>query len=206
MINILNIGDSNAVSIFNTLEDLDYPCNLVSSASNLKDGILILPGVGSIGNFKDHMRIGDWESTILKYHKAGNKLIGICLGFQAMTAFSQESGGKRCMNIFQKNIQTIYFEKNNMTSHTSWENFKIHKNFLDKNGWIPLYKKSRKKILSGRVFYNHQFAVNHKSTNSIQINDYDSFSGMIVKKNIIGMQFHPEKSQDFGKEIFKLIL
>ena len=206
MINILNIGFSNAVSIGNTLEDLEYPYKLITKKSELQDGILILPGVGSIGNFKKDMNKANWEEFIIDYHKSGNKLIGICLGFQALTKFSEESGGTKCMNILKKDIQTNYFDKVKRKSHTSWKNFSISKNFLEINNWTPTYKRSKKKSLSGRVFYNHSFAVEHKSKSSIQISGHNNFSGLIVNKNVMGIQFHPEKSQNFGKELFRFIL
>ena len=104
MINILNIGFNNAASIKNTLEELDYPCKLISKKSQLESGILILPGVGSIGNFKKDMNQSGWQKCIVNYHESGNKIIGICLGFQVLTKHSMESNGVDCINILKKNI------------------------------------------------------------------------------------------------------
>jgi imidazoleglycerol phosphate synthase glutamine amidotransferase subunit HisH len=77
---------------------------------------------------------------------------------------------------------------------------------LDINSWIPFYGRSKKQSLRGRVFYNHIYGANNQSTNSLQIMGYENFSSIVIKKNIMGIQFHPEKSQALGKLILEFIL
>ena len=56
------------------------------------------------------------------------------------------------------------------------------------------------------MFYNHIYGANIKAKNSLQIQGYENFSSIVVKKNIMGIQFHPEKSQALGKLILEFIL
>ena len=73
----------------------------------------------------------------------------------------------------------------------------------------PKHQLSRQKILKGRVFYNHEFAVRctGESTFSVPIgatlNDY---SAMIVQGPIVGVQFHPEKSQSTGLALLRMLV
>jgi|TARA_B100001029_G_scaffold48172_1_gene38267 imidazole glycerol phosphate synthase glutamine amidotransferase subunit len=206
MINILNFGYGNAASIANTLESMEYPFKLVSHPKELVPGVLIVPGVGSIGVFSENLRRNQWKTHIQKYAKEGNNIIGICLGLHAFTSFSEESGGMRCMALLGKNIKTTVLNKDSEKSNTGWLPFSITKEFLDNNSWVPFYGRSRKQSLKGRVFYNHIYGANIKAKNSLQIQGYENFSSIVVKKNIMGIQFHPEKSQALGKLILEFIL
>tara|TARA_B110000014_G_scaffold48971_1_gene32430 strand:+ start:1003 stop:1623 length:621 start_codon:yes stop_codon:yes gene_type:complete len=206
MINILNFGYGNASSIANTLESLEYPFKLVSNPEDLSPGVLIVPGVGSIGVFSENLQRKRWKNHINRYAREGNNIIGICLGLHALTAHSEESGGMKCMGLLGQDIKTTVLNRDSEKSNTGWLPFSITKEFLDINSWIPFYGRSRKQSLTGRVFYNHIYGANNQSKNSLQIMGYENFSSIVVKKNIMGIQFHPEKSQALGKLILEFIL
>jgi imidazole glycerol-phosphate synthase subunit HisH len=206
MINVLNLGYGNAASICNTLEALEYPFELVAKPSDLKPGVLIVPGVGSIGVFAENLLDHGWESHIQNYANQGNNIIGICLGLHALTAFSEESGGKNCMNLLPGNIQTTILNQETNQSNTGWLPFTIEKNFLDQVGWSPFFSRSRKKSLKGRVFYNHIYGAKTEASYSLPISDHEEFASVVASKNIMGIQFHPEKSQLLGKLFLEFIL
>ena len=206
MINILNLGYGNAASIGNTLESLEYPYIFVQQPEDLKPGVLIVPGVGSIGVFSEALERYDWASHIKSYSNAGNNIIGICLGLHALTAFSEESGGMKCMNLLGGNIKTRQMDQKSQKSNTGWLPFKIDKEFLLTNGFQPFYGRSRKKSLSGRVFYNHIFGAKTRAKNSICIPGLENFASVIINRNVMGIQFHPEKSQLLGKLLLEFIL
>ncbi len=206
MINVLDLEYGNAASIGNTLELLEYPYTFVKRPSELKPGVLIVPGVGSIGIFTENLKKYNWAKNIQKYSKQGNNIIGICLGLHALTAFSEESGGMNCINLLNGNIQTKILFKESQKSNTGWLPFSIQKEFLLSNGYKPFYSRSRKKTLKGRVFYNHIYGANVCQKNSLQIPGIDSFASVVVYNNILGIQFHPEKSQLLGKQFFEFIL
>jgi len=206
VINILNFGYGNAASIANTLESMEYPFKLVSDPKDLEAGVLIVPGVGSIGVFSENLQKKRWKNGINKYAREGNNIIGICLGLHALTAYSEESGGMKCMGLLGNDIKTTVLNKDSEKSNTGWLPFSITKEFLEINSWKPFYNRSRKQSLKGRVFYNHIYGANVRAKNSLQINGYENFSSVFVKKNIMGIQFHPEKSQVLGKLILEFIL
>lgn len=206
MINILDLGYGNAFSIANTLELLGYPFHLVSHPSKLQNGVLIIPGVGSIGGLAHGLEKFNWSSHIQKYASSGNNIIGICLGLHALTSFSEESGGMKCLNLLPGNVSTFILDPLSQRSNTGWHSFSIEKNFLIKNLWVPFFARSRKQSVKGRAFYNHIYGAKINSNHSLQIPDYQNFASLVVKKNIMGIQFHPEKSQSLGKQLFEFIL
>ena len=185
---------------------MEYPFHLISHPSELQNGVLIIPGVGSIASLTSGLEKLDWSSHIQQYASAGNNIIGICLGLHALSAFSEESGGMQCMNLLPGNISTVILDQLSQRSNTGWHPFAIEKNFLIKNSWVPFFSRSRKKSIKGRVFYNHIYGVKTNSQHSLQIPEHRSFASLLVKKNIMGIQFHPEKSQSLGKELLEFIL
>lgn len=206
MINILDLGYGNSASIYITLQELQISSQIVKKPKELESGTLIIPGVGSIGMFKKKVDDGNWNKNIRDYLNTGNQILGICLGFQALTSFSEESNGIRCINLLKKNILTKKLHKTSNQSNTGWDQINISKNYLEKNGWIPQISKSKKDRIAGRVFYNHQYGVSFNNKSSIQINNLPEFSAMITQHNVMGVQFHPEKSQSFGKNFFEFVL
>jgi len=206
MINVLNVGYGNAASICNTLESLEYPFELISHPKDLQPGVLIVPGVGSIGAFKNSLSKHNWESHIKAYAGKGNNIIGICLGLHAFTLFSEESEGKECMNLLDGNIETKILNCHSQKSNTGWLPFFIEKEFLDQAGWSPFFGRSRKKSLRGRVFFNHIYGAKIQSKNVINIAGYKEYASVVVEKNIMGIQFHPEKSQLLGRLFLEFIL
>ena len=112
----------------------------------------------------------------------------------------------KCMNLLGGNIKTRLMDQKSQKSNTGWLPFKIDKEFLLTNGFQPFYGRSRKKSLSGRVFYNHIFGAKTRAKNSICIPGLENFASVIINRNVMGIQFHPEKSQLLGKLLLEFIL
>ena len=109
MVDIVDIGMGNVRSIHNVLSRLGLESNIVSRPESLSSHTLILPGVGSASPFMKKLHSTKLDCSIREHVNRGNKLIGICLGFQVMTLFSEEDGGTSARPIVQIQFLSIVF-------------------------------------------------------------------------------------------------
>ena len=209
MVDIIDVGMGNIRSIKNVLSRLGVSCRVVHEPSSLTSRTLILPGVGSARPFMQKISALQFDSAIQQHIFNGNKLIGICLGFQVLTEFSEEDGGTKCLGLIKSNtihLSNCYHSSN----HNQWEKFSIRKPDLCLSENFDSLLRCRLSVVRGRVFYNHEYGVNIPCAQEyfmpINSTDLSSFASMYSKDNIIGIQFHPEKSQITGLQLLSLVL
>lgn len=203
-VDILDLGSGNIGSIVNWIESVHVPVRIVKNVEDLKSELLIVPGVGSVGSYMERLRKSKFDEAIKKHVNEGKRLLGICLGFQIMSDYSVEDGGVECLGLISGKVERL-----NTNTHNGWESFKFDKRKLQQHSLNSKYKLTRKKIIDGRVFYNHEygFRCNDLAAKNIVISDnFKQYSGIVIKNKIIGIQFHPEKSQQTGRELIAMIL
>ncbi len=199
MITIVDYGMGNVGSIKNMLKKVGYSSIITSQISEIKNATkLILPGVGSFDNsVKQLSDLNLIETLTEKVLDEKIPVMGICLGMQLMTKNSEEGtlGGLGWIN-----AKTIKFKFKQDSSlkvpHMGWNIVKIEK---------------ESKIFQGmydhenRFYFVHSYHVvcdNPEDVLTSTFYDYN-FTSAFEKDNIIGVQFHPEKSHKFGMQILK---
>ena len=209
MVDIIDVGMGNIRSISNILSRLGLTSKVVCEPNSLASRTLILPGVGSAQPFMQKIRARQFDLAIQNHIRKGNKLIGICLGFQVLTESSEEDGGCKCLGLIKTNtVQlTNHYHSSN---HNQWEKFSLRKQDLRLSESFDSLLRCRLSVVHGRVFYNHEYGVelpcNQQYFTKINSTDLSSFASMYSKDNIIGIQFHPEKSQITGLQLLSLVL
>ena len=195
--NIIDIGLGNVRSIEHWLNRSNFLHKRVTQKEDFTDGPIIIPGVASAGEYMYRLTDFGLDREIIRRSKQGQKIIGICLGFQLLTDYSEEDGGVKCLGILKGSTKYIDGRK----THNGWESFYLDARKLDNN---PYVRKRRKKIVSGRVYFNHELKVELESSpyGKRLDNEITSFA---IQDNIFGFQFHPEKSQKTGQELLELI-
>tara|TARA_B100000927_G_scaffold236323_1_gene196984 strand:+ start:555 stop:1169 length:615 start_codon:yes stop_codon:yes gene_type:complete len=199
MIVIVDYELGNPKSIKNMLKKIGYDSIISQSVEDIKNAnFLILPGVG---NFKKGMNNLKKLNIInsLNHQVLVNKIpvLGICLGMQLMTNFSEE-GGVEGLGWVDAEVRKFSFKTNRLKiPHMCWNQVKLKKSFEFNFPEFP-----------PRFYFVHSFFVSCNVNEDIMSTSYYGieFVSSFLKDNIIGVQFHPEKSHKFGIEIFKMFL
>lgn len=178
----------------------DY--EILNSPSQLKfSNFIILPGVGAFDNAMLSLKKDGWIDSLKKYVLIDEKpILGLCLGMHLMTRGSQE-GKEQGLNFIA--ADTIKFNLDKLSEkkripNMGWNTISIKKNSF-------LFNNSNQLT---RFYFAHSYHVicdNPSDILTTTFYGYD-FISSFQKKNIIGVQFHPEKSHKFGFNFFQNII
>lgn len=198
MIGIIDYGLGNLGSIKNMLKIIGEKSIITSDKSELDNcDKLILPGVGAFDAGMNRLN----ETGLAQYIKdAANvskkPILGICLGMQLLGKRSEEGQleGLGLISFESKRFQVQ--EQNLKVQHMGWDIVDIKKD-------IPLTKDLKDSIQ--RYYFVHSYhAVCESEENVMMTCDYGyEFSAAVIQDNIMGVQFHPEKSHSFGMKLLK---
>lgn len=198
MIIIIDYGMGNLGSILNMFRVINVEAKISSKINDIANASkLVLPGVGSFDNAMNSLeKLKITKIINNKVLVEKTPILGICLGMQIMTDFSEE-GEKKGFGWIKGGV---YCFKNKINKkiripHMGWNTV----NVIKKNNLIKDLKKEDK------FYFVHSYFVKCLKKENIMLNsDYGlKFSSGIIKDNIYGLQFHPEKSHNYGRKIFK---
>ncbi|MCK4577448.1 MAG: imidazole glycerol phosphate synthase subunit HisH [Candidatus Marinimicrobia bacterium] len=186
MIGLVNYGMGNIGSVGNALDSLDAP--FIYSANPDELGHcqrLILPGVGAFGPAIERIRQLGLDKFLQAWAADGKPLLGICLGMQLLLDTSYEHGAHKGLNLIPGEVRKITGAERDV--HMGW-------NQVDPLGGDPLMPQP------GYGYFVHSFhCVPASETAVIGLTDFGgSIAAAIRTDNVMGVQFHPEKSQAYG--------
>ncbi len=172
-----------------------------------KADALILPGVGAFGEAMINIRRLDLVQPLREFAECGKPLMGICLGMQLLFSESQEFGHHKGLDVIKGYVAKFpvngFRHEKIRVPQMGWNQI-ISPSFNDSSYWdgSPL-----EKIKSGEfMYFVHSFYVMPESTdNFLAITNYADieYASGVIKENVWGFQFHPEKSGSEGLKIFK---
>ncbi|MCM8785114.1 MAG: imidazole glycerol phosphate synthase subunit HisH [Candidatus Omnitrophica bacterium] len=196
MVGIIKYGSGNIYSVFSALKFLGKEVVFIENLKMLdKVNYLILPGVGSFASSMENLeKIGLLEKIVYKLED-GVPFLGICLGLQLLFDWSEE-GKIEGFGILKGKV-VKFKNKNIKIPHMGWNKVKVLKDSL-------LFKD----IMDNSYFYfAHSYYVKTQKKFIIGKTNYKvDFPSIIVKENIVGTQFHPEKSGEIGLLFLKNFL
>ena len=193
MISIVNYNTGNIQSIYRKLTRLTDNVNIITTPEEVsKAKRLILPGVGHFGESMSYLeKSGLKEALNEAVIKNGIPIIGICLGMQLMARHSEEGNieglGWFDMNVTRMNVVDKYKYK---VPHTGWNQITYEKSH-------PLMKNLDNNC---EFYFVHAFYIKiAPKRDIISSTEYESeFVSGVQRDNIVGFQFHPEKSLKSG--------
>ncbi len=197
MINIINYNLGNPKSIKNLLSYLGIDSVISDDLNVLRTADrIILPGVGHFAHGMIQLEtLG--ISDIIKEHAfiAQKPILGICLGMQLMTNFSEEGEVDGLSLIDARTNKFQLQDQSVKIPHMGWNEVKWQKESSVLNGISE----------KPRYYFVHSYfveCINQQDVLGITNYGHD-FVSAFQHDNIIGMQFHPEKSHQFGMEILE---
>jgi len=207
MVGIINVGVGNIRSIKNWLDRSIVNWDVIDNPKDLINySLIILPGVGSASLFIDRLKKSGFFLELKNAHTRGQRMLGICLGAQVFMDYLEEDGGAEGLGFIKGHVLKLPIKNSN----TGWLPFSFNLNDLSKAWLQNKVSISRKTKIKGRVFYNHNYGLlltdNNVFSQFIDCDNLSPFSSIIQKKNVIALQFHPEKSQELGETLLKMLL
>lgn len=199
MIDVLIIDKigGNVGSVYKTLKRLKANVICGSSEEEIRQAKrIIMPGVGHFENAINKLKEAHiidvlYDKVIIKK----NPVLGICLGMQLMTEHSEEGDVDGLGWFPSVNVKRFHFHENKKykVPHIGWNTIESSVDCALLNG-----------ITERDFFYFvHSYYVKCANNDvSIAVTNYEqSFTSVIAKDNIFGVQFHPEKSYDAGDKL-----
>ena len=200
---IIDYGLGNLFSIQQACEYVGYSVEISSDPEKLlkADG-LILPGVGAFGNAMESLVSKNMVSPIFEFVKTGRPFMGICLGMQLLFTESEEYGRHKGLNLLNGKI--IKFPDFSMTNYRvpqiQWN--KIFPSTINSWDVTPF-----RNIRGGEYMYfvHSYFALPIDDSVILSLTKYANieYPSAVIKENILGIQFHPEKSSYEGLKIYR---
>jgi glutamine amidotransferase len=195
MIVIIDYGMGNLGSIANMIKKVGAKSIITSDLEEIKRADkLILPGVGSFNNgMRELKELGLIDTLNTKVLEDKTPILGICLGMQLMTQSSEEGE--------LDGLGWIEAESKRFVS----KSLKV-----PHMGWNIIYNQKESKLFTPtddeeRFYFVHSYYVSCNNREDIlTTTSYGhNFVSSFEKENIVGVQFHPEKSHKFGMRLFK---
>ena len=198
MVAIVDYGVGNLFSLSSSFQSIGVETVVTSDAAVLHAADrIVLPGVGAFGDAAQKLRSSGLADVVVAEAKAGKPLLGICLGMQLLFDKSLEYGEHEGLGLIRGEIRPI--------AEVIPEDLKI-----PHIGWNALHFGSKKHPLfrylteGDFVYFVHSFYGANCTESVIATAEYGAeLTAAVARGNVLGCQFHPEKSGTVGLAILK---
>ena len=197
MIAIVDYGVGNLFSLKSSFAAIGSEAVVTGEAAVLRAAErILLPGVGAFGDAADKLRATGLDAAVISEAKAGKPLLGICLGMQLLFEKSYEYGEHAGLGLIPGAVKPIadVIPADYKIPHIGW-------NALIFKHSTPLFKYIR---AGDCVYFVHSFYAKHCDESTIATAEYGTaVTAAVARGNVMGCQFHPEKSGTVGLNILR---
>lgn len=194
-VSIVDYGLGNLGSVANMLRRVGAPSRRVSTPEDLlASERVLLPGIGAFDTATTLLRDAGLDDALREFAASGRPLFGICLGMQLLVDSSAE-GESRGLGLLPGHCVRFSEDAGVRVPHMGWSRVALHQE-------VPLTAGLPE---DARFYFVHTFhVVPARTADTLGTSEYgDRFVSMISRDNVMGAQFHPEKSHTFGMKILE---
>ncbi|MBU4201255.1 MAG: imidazole glycerol phosphate synthase subunit HisH [Verrucomicrobia bacterium] len=197
MIGIIDYGMGNLRSVYNTLTFLGFDSVVVADPALLADcSRVILPGVGAYAMAVDNLNRLGFFPALKQFAQSQKPLLGICLGMQMLSSTGSEPSPCEGLGLIEGEVVPMNVGVTTPLPHVGWNSFKLlHEH--------PLFEGVSKEV---DVYFVHSYCFKPKNERDVLCTtEYDNiiFASGVARGSVVGLQFHPEKSQKSGMRILE---
>ena len=188
MIAIADYGIGNLGSVTKAFRHVGAETVLTGDLETLRRAdALILPGDGAFGSTMDEIRSRGMVPVLKEAAEKGKPLLGICIGMQLLFEESEEHGRHEGLALLPGRVRR--FADDLVVPHMGWNRLTPKKPHTLLDGVEP----------GSHVYFVHSYYCDAPADVVLASSDYGSdFAAVVGRGNILGSQFHPEKSQHVG--------
>ncbi len=190
MIAIIDYGVGNLGSVQKALEYIGYSSIITSKPEDvLSASGVILPGVGAFQPAIDALRSRGLDQTVRAYVASGRPFLGVCLGMQLLFEKSEEGGDDIGLGILPGTVRRFPKKPGLKIPQIGWNDFHDVSD--------PMFRKG------DYVYFVHSYYCDPSDSSDIAATAFYGleYACAVSRKNVLAMQFHPEKSGEVGLSI-----
>lgn len=195
-VGIVDYGAGNMASVERALLALGAEAENVTRAGQVSSAqALVLPGVGHFSAFVDGIRATGLMSPLHAAIESGVPILGICLGLQAMFAGSEEAPGKKGLCLLPGEVCAL--PGTVKSPHIGWNQVRLAKQSALLRG-VPD---------DAHFYFAHSYVAPATEAAVVAVCDHGfPFAAVLEKRNLMAVQFHPEKSGAAGARVLRNFL
>ena len=202
-VGVIDLGINNLTSV---QKAFSLPLKSTDSILTINDGhemkrpdLVILPGLGKFGSGMEALQERNLVEKLRKWHDEGVKILGICLGMQLLGTESTESEGVKGLNLINARIRRLPDDCGERIPHTGWAETT---NAVQSMEFQSLATK-------GDFYFVHSYQMIPSRDEYILTTSpfgNSNFVSSVISRNLLGVQFHPEKSGRKGRLLISEII
>ena len=188
MIAVVDYGIGNLGSVTKAFRRTGAEVQLTGDPEALRRAdALVLPGDGAFGAAMAEIERRDLAPVLGEAVEAGRPLLGICIGMQLFFEQSEEHGRHRGLGLLPGRVRR--FEGDLPVPHMGWNRLRVRRPHPVLEG-VPD---------GAHVYFVHSYYCDAPDEVVIAASDYGrEFAAVVGRGSLLGVQFHPEKSQEVG--------
>ncbi len=197
MIAIIDYGIGNLFSVVSSFKYIGADAVVTSDPETIKKADrILLPGVGAFEDAARKLRETGLDKVLLEEAKLGKPIMGICLGMQMLFEKSYEYGEHKGLGLLKGSVVPMQgvIDSSLQIPHIGYNSLIFKKNH-------PLLKYIKE---GDFVYFVHSYYAVDCEDSLVAYSEYDKdITAIVGKDNIMGCQFHPEKSGEVGLNILR---